>query len=188
MSPREQTPCSNTAAASSSSDSSQLRSSILVTDGKVNRGGRRDSRVSFGVVSMREYDRIVGDNPGGKTSGPPISIGWDFTEADEVSLHDHELYRKSAGKKDDGSILKPMSGTERTTLLRDEWCCTSDEITEATDEAIRIKSQREESNRALFLYRQAVQRVRDAGSSCRQTFDRLIRRNQKSVFPQVEYF
>ena len=46
-----------------------------------------------------------------------------------------------------------------------EWCYTTDEITEATDEVIRIKNQREESNRALIVCRQAVQRVKDAGAS-----------------------
>ena len=51
---------------------------------------RRQSRVSFAHVNIREYERVLGDNPS-VTSGPPLSIGWRHsTTLLTMSLDDYE--------------------------------------------------------------------------------------------------
>ena len=155
----------------------------------VNYRGRMNKRVSFGSVSMREYDRIVGDNPGGRTAGPPLGIGWSFTETKDVSLHEHEICKQSRHKDDgEGGILTPLTDTERSSILKEEWCYADDEIAKATEEVERIQNEREDSNRALIRYRMVVSKVKKIGESCQQTFDRLIRRKQSDEFARVEYF
>lgn len=51
--------------------------------------------MSFSQVNVREYQRVLGDNPSVR-SGPPISIGWNY-DPDEisVSLDDFEAGRGS---------------------------------------------------------------------------------------------
>ena len=48
--------------------------------------------VSFGTVKVRYFNRIVGDHPGTE-HGPPLSIGWEFTESHEYPLHKFEEAR-----------------------------------------------------------------------------------------------
>lgn len=51
---------------------------------------RSQSVVSFDQVNIREYERILGDNPS-CTSGPPLSIGWKFSPSPMViSVDDYE--------------------------------------------------------------------------------------------------
>ena len=51
---------------------------------------RRQSRVSFAHVKIREYERVLGDNPS-VTSGPPLSIGWRHSPTPLImSLDDYE--------------------------------------------------------------------------------------------------
>jgi hypothetical protein len=45
--------------------------------------------VSFGLIHVREYDRVVGDNPSVKF-GPPISIGWDFVQKQALPIDVYE--------------------------------------------------------------------------------------------------
>jgi len=51
---------------------------------------RSQSAVSFDQVNIREYERILGDNPS-CTSGPPLSIGWKFSpDPMVISVDDYE--------------------------------------------------------------------------------------------------
>jgi len=51
---------------------------------------RSQSVVSFDQVNIREYERILGDNPS-CSSGPPLSIGWKFSpDPMVISVDDYE--------------------------------------------------------------------------------------------------
>jgi hypothetical protein len=47
-------------------------------------------RISFDVVEIREYKRILSDNPA-TSSGPPVGLGWDYSPEDTIIL-DLETY------------------------------------------------------------------------------------------------
>jgi hypothetical protein len=51
-----------------------------------------EKHVSFASLSIREYTQVLGDHPC-CTVGPPVSLGWDYTEATSVSLEDYEAAR-----------------------------------------------------------------------------------------------
>ena len=46
---------------------------------------RRERRVSFDQVSVREYNIELGDNPS-CSMGPPLTIGWEFDYIGSVNL------------------------------------------------------------------------------------------------------
>jgi hypothetical protein len=49
--------------------------------------------VSFGLIHVREYDCVVGDNPTVR-AGPPISIGWKYVEKQGVPITDYEKIKR----------------------------------------------------------------------------------------------
>ncbi len=88
---------------------------------------RRQSRVSFAHVNIREYERVLGDNPS-VTSGPPLSIGWRHSPTLlTVSLDDYE-----SGKgfpRSSSEYLVPKS--VRETMLKEHAGVSRREIVNA---------------------------------------------------------
>ena len=48
--------------------------------------------VSFRNITIREYPMIIGDNPS-VSSGPPLTVAWDFDELGTIPLNDYEHHR-----------------------------------------------------------------------------------------------
>jgi hypothetical protein len=57
----------------SSSDTEEESTSITTADSSIKKA------VSFGLIEVREYNSVVGDNPTVRF-GPPMSIGWEFVQ------------------------------------------------------------------------------------------------------------
>jgi hypothetical protein len=55
--------------------------------------------VSFGLIQVREYNRVVGDNPA-VSDGPPMSIGWEFVQKEAVSVYVYEKRKLSRRTSD----------------------------------------------------------------------------------------
>jgi len=61
--------------------------------------------VSFRSISIREYPMIVGDNPS-VSSGPPLTIAWDFDELGTILLEEYENHRPTRRSADQMTIPK----------------------------------------------------------------------------------
>lgn len=48
--------------------------------------------VSFASLEIREYNQVLGDHPC-CTVGPPVSLGWDYTESPKVNVEAYEATR-----------------------------------------------------------------------------------------------
>ena len=68
------------------------------------------SRVTFLIVEVREYECVLGDNPS-VSSGPPVSIGWEYNSTHSlVSVDNYENMKNSrkTEAKRLGTMLAPM--------------------------------------------------------------------------------
>lgn len=54
-------------------------------------------RISFDVVEIREYNRILSDNPA-TSKGPPVGLGWNYSpdETIKIDLETYESYQCNA--------------------------------------------------------------------------------------------
>jgi len=73
--------------------------------------------VQFKNVSVREYNRIVGDHPDCKF-GPPMALGWGHVELEPIDIDEYETIKPSTRRK--GS-MKLMSFARRR-ILHEEFC------------------------------------------------------------------
>ena len=121
--------------------------------------------VSYGSVKIREYERIISDNPG-VSSGVPIGIGWKYRSTEETDLDDHQQQRK------DSSPAVPLTSDERKNVLK-YWSYSCGEINESTHQVSRIQSQRDKSNASLMRYWRFKQRAMDFGDSLKTTIQKL---------------
>ena len=106
------------------------------------RDGKKTSisrSVSFASVNIREYERILGDNPS-CTSGPPIGIGWRFSQDSIlVSVDDFEE-GKGDTPRSSSEYLVPKAVRER--LLKEHTDVSRRDIAGAVRAIQKQKSQR----------------------------------------------
>lgn len=74
---------------------------------------RSHRKVSFSQVYVREYSRVVGDNPC-VCSGPPLSIGWKYNKRGETDIETYEAEKHLKAK---ASYCQSLSPEEREKLL-----------------------------------------------------------------------
>jgi hypothetical protein len=100
-----------------------------------------DKGVSFGSVNVREYERIVGDNP--CSAGVPIGLGWNYFHYLEVNVDIYESsVRKPASRTIKDFYLTPE---DRVHILLDECGCSPQDITRAKGVAAEVRYQRQVS-------------------------------------------
>ena len=91
--------------------------------------------VRFKTIEVREYERVVGDNPS-CSKGPPISIGWGYFMHRHYSINDYEhLVRGPRRTKKEFHL----AADRRTHLLINEWNCSEEDIRKARREATYIQ-------------------------------------------------
>jgi hypothetical protein len=59
-----------------------------------------DKHVSFTSLEIREYKQVLGDHPC-CSQGPPVSLGWDYTESPKVTVERYEATRARRRSKTD---------------------------------------------------------------------------------------
>jgi hypothetical protein len=94
--------------------------------------------VSFGLIHVREYDCVVGDNPTVRV-GPPISIGWNYVQKQGVPMDDYEKIKRPRT-----SDLR-MGSYTRKRLLRREFDVSLEDIRAAERIARTIQIQRSQT-------------------------------------------
>merc|ERR1712032_139887 len=79
--------------------------------------------VSFKDVSVREFNRIVGDHPDCKF-GPPLAIGWEYAENKKIDIDEYEATKPSLQR---AGSLKLMS-VQRRNILHGEFGIPLEEL------------------------------------------------------------
>jgi RNA exonuclease 4 len=91
--------------------------------------------VSFGLIQIREYTRVVGDNPNVRF-GPPISIGWEFVQKQALQLDVYESRKRWRREP----LL--MNSIHRRSMLRVIFDVPAEDIRAAEKEVRKIQKQR----------------------------------------------
>lgn len=95
-------------------------------------------QVSFHNLQIREYDVVLGDNPSCRY-GPPVEIGWDYSEANEIRLDD--IITENSNEK---KTRKLLDANVRYDMVRGAGYTDSDILKSMRDAHI-IKKQRHKS-------------------------------------------
>jgi hypothetical protein len=119
--------------------------------------------VSFGVIQVREYNRVLGDNPD-VIFGPPISIGWEYTQNDALPMDEYE--RTKPRRK---SSLR-MSSVTRRNLLLNVFEVPAEEIRAVEREVQKIQKQRSQTLKQGTAGRVVESAMQSAKRRIRRTF------------------
>lgn len=98
------------------------------------------TKVSFGTIRARSYNRMVGDHPD-VVVGPPLTFSWEYIDQDEMHIDEYENSR--APKK---RILR-LSSVTRKNLLLNVFEIPEEDIVGAEKEIQKIRKQRESTNK-----------------------------------------
>ena len=116
------------------------------------------SCVSFGVVQVRTFERIVGDHPAVSDAGPPLSLGWRYhddgvkTPIDEFEMTHGPIFSRHRRNR-----LQPLRGDTRRIILEDYFKVPRREILEAQIEVARTKKERRISKRDRETFAEKMQ-------------------------------
>jgi hypothetical protein len=94
--------------------------------------------VSFGLIQIREYNRVMGDNPTVRV-GPPMSIGWEFVQKKAVPV---DVYEKREHPRTSDLW---MDNFTRKSILREECGVSREEIRAAESIVRKIQRQRHQT-------------------------------------------
>jgi hypothetical protein len=119
-------------------------------------------RVAFGVIHVREYERIVGDHPDCRV-GVPLSIGWAYNQKEGMPVDQYETHRVKKGN------LR-MSSITRKNLLRNVFGISDEELRDAEKEVQRIRKSREHSMKQSAV----VAKTESAVKSFRKRLGRVL--------------
>lgn len=139
------------------------------------RDKERDS-LQFDKIKIREYSRTVGDNPS-CSSGPPVSISWEYNIIGEIDLDEYEKARPPRRIQHEMVLPRNM----REDLLRYEWNASRQEITESIRQNVKIKNQRRTTVNNLGK----ASKFEEAMESASRKLKRFVK-GQKSVHKQVQ--
>ena len=100
------------------------------------------SSIKFSSVEIREYPRIVGDNPS-CASGAPISIDWCHYPQQYYDFEDFEDGRPESRSRSEMKIPSRI----RHRMLQSDWGCSMQSIMAAAKEAKEIQESRNKTAR-----------------------------------------
>jgi hypothetical protein len=116
-----------------------LKSASLAVDSAI----RPRNTVSFNIVQVRYYERVIDNNPA-CTSGAPIGIGWRYKKGGKMLVDEWEIQRGEIRKGNQMVLPRHV----RDNLLRELGYAQSD-IADATRTALKAKNQRKQTVNSL---------------------------------------
>lgn len=106
--------------------------------GKANNHQGRDRSISFANVDIREYERVLGDNPSVR-AGPPLSLGWRY-DPHPLSMTIGDYERGKGAPRSSAEYLVPKA--VREDILKDHARVSNREMVEAVRTIKKEKAQR----------------------------------------------
>jgi len=152
-----------------------LHSTYGSEDEMISAISRKHLSLQFDKVCIREYSRTVGDNPS-CSSGPPISISWEYNILGDMNLDEYERTRPPRRVQKEMVIPRRL----REDMLRYEWNASRKEITESIRRNVRVKNQRRTTINNLGK----ATKFEEAMESASRKLKRFVT-GQKSIHRQV---
>lgn len=98
------------------------------------------SKVAFGTVTIREYDRAISDNPA-VSAGTPIGLDWSYSEPSVFLVDHYETRMRKFGPRTRKDFY--LTPEQRFHMLLDDWCFSMEEIASARRNAAYAKHLRQ---------------------------------------------
>jgi hypothetical protein len=165
------------------SDTESESSSSATSAADESRSGKKKA-VSFGLVHIREYNRVVGDNPS-VCSGPPVSIGWDFVQkqASPVDVYESITRKRKFCKGHSFESGLPrveedllMISIDRRRMLRYGFGVSSAEIRAAEEQVRKTRKQRLQTMRQGKVGRAIENTMQSAKRIVKRIVKRILKR------------
>mmetsp|Transcript_27703 Transcript_27703/g.51554 ORF Transcript_27703/g.51554 Transcript_27703/m.51554 type:complete len:176 (-) Transcript_27703:199-726(-) len=141
-------------------DSPRIHSSddVFCSDAHIveeEKAASRRSTVRFSVVEIREFDRVIGDHPDTR-EGLSLSIGWDYSERDAVSLDEYEGDREYQPRRSKNDLK--LTPRMKRKVMKRGFGVSKDEI-EKAERKVEQKQRRRERRMKMHPF---VVRTEDA--------------------------
>ena len=135
---------------SATSLANSLQSSVLSSSHDEQSCFTTKKTVTFGNISIREFDLTAGDNPA-CSSGVPITLGWTYNPVhDEFPIDVFEGFRD--GHRCATSNELKLSERVRYRILANEWKVSKATIAKAERRCRQSKNERQESLEGLLYW------------------------------------
>jgi len=125
----------------------------------------KQQHVSFGQVTVRDYDMILGDHPS-CTYGPPVTIDWDYLEYEPLAVNEYEIHH--ARRRPLRSMM--LNYYKRKDILTQAGY-SSESIKAATRKTEKVKRQRAITRQFLPVSK-AEDMIESAGRKLKKAFKR----------------
>ena len=99
-----------------------------------------DKSVSFGVIEVRDYERVAGDHPD-VNGGVPLAIGWAFVQKEPVTVERAMNNKLRYQHKQ----MKTLDAEARKTLLLRGFDVNRKEVEQAEKAAKQARSKRQQT-------------------------------------------
>lgn len=121
---------------------------------------KKGSTVQFSTIKIREYDRIIGDNPA-CSSGPPMTFDWSYTQKPPISVNEYETSRQPRRRKKRQHLY--LAFTTRRNIMGLHFGATEEEMDKAEKKIKVIRKGRLKSKKDGII----VEKTRWVGESIR---------------------
>lgn len=113
--------------------------------------------VQFADIHIREFERIIGDNPS-CSNGAPVAIGWGYGNERKFPLDEYEKVKPY--KKSHQHLI--LSRQDREAILM-EWGASFNQIIDAIRQNIKVKNQRRRTVNSIGTYDRWEEAMESAG-------------------------